>query len=469
MNRRQLLRAAGALAPASAWAGLAGPRLQRRPNVLLVLADQYPAYATGYAGDSHARTPNFDRLARQGARFTNAVSNCPVCTPYRAMLQTGRWPLATGMIANDVRLPEAEYTLGEAFGAAGYRTGYIGKWHLDGPDRAGFTPPGPRRQGYDFWAVNNCSHNYTNTFYYRDTPARVPVKGYEPIVQTGLAREFITARDRNKPFFLQLSWGPPHPPYRLIPEELRIFRPEQMRTRANMEQPNREFLADFYSHIAALDTEMGKLLALLEREGMAEDTIVLFTSDHGDMLGSHGKWDKQIWYEESINVPFVLRYPRRVSAGLAPQTLVDVVDVMPTLLSLAGLPVPASVQGQDRSGALKDEAAAGGASLIAGYMPFARQAFHYPEWRGVRTATHTYVESRSGPLELFDNRSDPQQLTNLVNRPAQAALQTRLAGELKRLLERTGDRFEPRQAYWQRYKLDIGEFGEVRYSSRPPG
>ena len=456
-SRRQWLQAA-----AGAWAAPAA-----RPNVLLVLADQYPAYATGYNGDSCARTPHLDGLAREGARFANAISNCPVCTPYRAMLQTGRWPLATGLVANDLRLPEREYTLGEAFRDAGYQTAYIGKWHLDGPDRWAFTPPGPRRQGYGFWAVNNCNHNYLNAYYYRDTAERIPVKGYEPAAQTSLWREFVRSRDRGRPFFAMLSWGPPHPPYRQIPEDLRIFRPEQMRPRPNMQGPNLEFLADFYSHIAALDNELGRLLETLERERIAQDTIVLFTADHGDMLSAHGKWDKQIWYEESVNVPFVLRYPRRVRADLAPETMVDVVDVMPTLLSLAGIAPPKSVQGRDLSGVLAGRAADGRASLIAGYMPFARQAYDYPEWRGVRTPTHTYVETRQGPRHLFDNRQDPYQLTDLADRPALAELRTGLARQLRTLLAETGDRFEPREAYWKRYGLDIGDFGQVRYTTAP--
>ena len=457
-NRREWLQAA-----AGAW--IAPPK----PNVLLVLADQYPAYATGYNGDPFARTPHLDRMARDGARVSNAVSNCPVCTPYRAMLQTGRWPLATGMIANDVRLPEREYTVGEAFHDAGYQTAYIGKWHLDGPDRWGFTPPGARRQGYDFWAVNNCNHNYLNTYYYRDTEERIPVKTYEPIVQTGLLREFLEGRNRKRPFFATLSWGPPHPPYRQIPDELRVFRPEQMRPRPNMQEPNLEFLADFYSHIAALDTELGRVLEMLERERIAGDTLVLVTADHGDMLSCHGKWDKQIWYEESVSVPFVLRYPRRVRAGLAPKTTVNAVDVMPTLLGLAGIAPPAAVQGADLSAALAGgPATASQAALIAGYMPFAPQAFHYPEWRGVRTPTHTYVESRSGPLELFDNVRDPYQAVNLANRPAHAATQAGLAAELRALLARTGDKFEAREAYWKRFNLDIGDSGQVRYSNRRP-
>jgi arylsulfatase A-like enzyme len=451
LSRREWLGAA------AAWA--APPRL---PNVLIVLADQYPAYATGYNGDPFARTPNLDRLAKEGARFPNAVSNCPVCTPYRAMLQTGRWPLSTGMIANDLRLPEREHTIAETFSGAGYQTAYIGKWHLDGAARGAFTPPGPRRQGYDFWAVNNCNHNYLDTYYYRDTPEPIAVKHYEPLVQTALLREFLSKRNPGRPFFAMLSWGPPHPPYRQIPDELRIFRPGEMRPRPNMESPNLEFLADFYSHIAALDTEMGRILETLERERIARDTIVLFTADHGDMLSCHGRWDKQIWYEESVNVPFVLRYPLRIRSGSAPQTTVNVVDIMPTLLGLAGVPTPRSVQGSD----VLAHPNSGRGALIAGYMPFARQAFDYPEWRGVRTATHTYVETRAGPLELFDNRRDPHQLNNLASQPAHATTRRNLAAQLRGLLVGTADRFEPREAYWKRFNLDIGEFGQVKYKAQ---
>jgi len=247
---------------------------------------------------------------------------------------------------------------------------------------------------------------------------------------------------------------------------LRLYRPEQIKTRPNMQEPNLTFLADFYSHISALDTEMGRILTALDRQGLADDTIVLFTADHGDMLSSHGKWDKQIWYEESINVPFLLRYPRRAPAGRRQDTVVNVVDIMPTLLALAGLPIPKSVEGEDLSavvtgGKPREDRMA----LIANYMPFARQAFPYPEWRGVRTPTHTYVESRQGPLEFFDNRRDPHQLNNLVNRPEHAAFQSRLATRLKSLLEAANDRFEPRQHYWKRYNLDIGDQGQVRYRS----
>ncbi|MBI4874535.1 MAG: hypothetical protein HY822_07880 [Acidobacteria bacterium] len=162
------------------------------------------------------------------------------------------------------------------------------------------------------------------------------------------------------------------------------------------------------------------------------------------------------------------RYPRRVRAGLAPDTLVDAVDVMPTLLSLAGIAPPKSVQGRDLSGVFAGRAAAGRASLIAGYMPFARQAYDYPEWRGVRSATHTYVETLQGPLHLFDNRQDPFQTTDLINRPALAGLQAGLARQLRSLLAQTGDRLEPREAYWKRYNLDIGDFGQVRYTTASP-
>ncbi|MEO7653536.1 MAG: sulfatase/phosphatase domain-containing protein, partial [Bryobacteraceae bacterium] len=179
----------------------------------------------------------------------------------------------------------------------------------------------------------------------------------------------------------------------------------------------------------------------------------------------HGKVDKQIWYEESIRIPFLLSYPRRLAAGWKTDTLVNVVDVMPTLLGLAGLAVPKSVEGADLSRALTARREGGSdASLIAGYMPFAASGWSYPEWRGVGTKTHTYVESREGPLELFDNRAEVYQLKNLVNDPASAALRAKFASRLRELLRKTGDQFESRQTYWKRYGFEIGKQGAVKYN-----
>lgn len=139
-------------------------------NLLFVFADQLRAGDLGCEGNPDALTPHLDALAAEGVRFTNAVSTCPVCTPYRASLLTGKYPLSNGMVVNDVRLPVTETSIAHVLREAGYATGYFGKWHLDGPYRGGFIPPGPRRQGFEEWAVAECCHDYMKSWYYRDDP-----------------------------------------------------------------------------------------------------------------------------------------------------------------------------------------------------------------------------------------------------------------------------------------------------------
>ncbi len=154
--------------------GQSGPPsvLKRKPNVVFIFADQWRAQAAGYAGNRDVRTPNLDKLAGQGVNFSNAVSCCPVCSPLRASLMTGRYPLSHGVFLNDVRLSNEAVSVAQAFGAAGYKTGYIGKWHLDGNSRTAFIPR-ERRQGFEFWKAFGCTHNYNNSFYYGDENVRL--------------------------------------------------------------------------------------------------------------------------------------------------------------------------------------------------------------------------------------------------------------------------------------------------------
>ena len=333
-----------------------------RPNILFVFADQWRAAATGFAGNMQVCTPNLDRLAGQSVVFDTAVANCPVCTPYRASLLTGRYPLSTGMFVNDIRLGTDEVSIAHVLGDAGYQRAYIGKWHLDGPRRGGFTPPGPRRQGFDdFWAVAECTHDYWHSLYYRDTPEVRYWEGYDATAQTSLAIEYLRnangERESGRPFCLFLSWGPPHTPYCTAPEEFRaMYPPEENVPRPNCVEPKLDEIAGYYAHIAALDREMGRLLAALDELDLARDTIFVFTSDHGDMLHSHGRQRKQHPWDESIRVPFLLRWPGRHKTGDHIGEPFNVVDIMPTLLRLAGCDVPDTVEGMDFSPRVRGDA-----------------------------------------------------------------------------------------------------------------
>src|SRR3954447_23546461 len=184
----------------------------RRPSILLILPDQWRGQDLGCMGNPEVRTPNLDRLASQGVLFRNTFANTPVCCPARANILTGKYAHRNGMVANDLRLRESETTLAEILAAQGYRTGFIGKWHLDGGKRLpGFIPPGPRRQGFAYWAANECSHDHFHPTYFRDTDRPVTVDRFEPEVWTDRAVEFLK-QTGDDPFFLVVSIGPPHDP-----------------------------------------------------------------------------------------------------------------------------------------------------------------------------------------------------------------------------------------------------------------
>ncbi len=437
----------------------------RQPNLLFVFADQMRAQDCGFMGNPQVRTPSMDSMAEQGVVFENAVSTCPVCTPYRASLLTGRYPLACRTAMNDVRLPVDELCIAEVLRDAGYATGYIGKWHLDGPYRGGFTPPGPRRQGFEFWAANDCTHQYMHTHYYRDDPEPIFIEGYEADGFTEIALDYI--RDRgDDPFALFLSWAPPHNPYHTMPEEYDCYDPAEIELRPNTEEFAREDIAGYYGHITALDRNLGRLLSELDEQGLAEETIVVFTSDHGDMLGAHGLQRKQKPWDESIMVPCVMQWPGELPAGLRTDTLLNVPDIMPTLLSLMGVAIPGTVQGYDLSLAARNE---GGieptSAYIANPMSFAGDQHNMEPWRGVRTKTHTYVEGASGPLMLYDNVADPYQQTNLIDEPAWDQLRHELHAELVAWMEEIGDDGASKDELVARFGYELDDRGIVPYYS----
>ncbi|MGI5817580.1 MAG: sulfatase [Armatimonadota bacterium] len=433
------------------------------PNLLFVFADQMRAQDCGFMGSAQVRTPSMNRMADEGVVFENAVSSCPVCTPYRASLLTGRYPLACRTAMNDVRLPVDELSIAEVLGDAGYATGYIGKWHLDGPYRGGFTPPGPRRQGFQYWAANECTHRYLNTFYYRDDPEPIFIDGYSSDGFTEIAIDYI--RDHaDEPFCLFISWAPPHNPYHEMPERYDIYDPAGVDLRPNTEEFAREDIAGYYGHITALDRNLGRLLLELEEQGIAEDTIVVFTSDHGDMLGAHGMERKQKPWDESIMVPWVMQWPGGLPAGMRTDTLINAPDIMPTLLSLMGVEIPDTVQGYDLSGAARGT---GGieptSAYIANPMPFPGDRHDMGAWRGVRTKTHTYVEDERGPWLLYDNEADPFQQRNLIDSPETEHLRHELRAELAGWMDEIGDDGASKDELVERFGYELDERGVVPY------
>ena len=188
-------------------------------------------------------------------------------------------------------------SIAQAFSAGGYDTAYIGKWHVDGHGRSSYIPP-ERRLGFDYWKVLECTHDYNHSAYYAgDSDEKLYWTGYDAIAQTRDAESYIRNYDKDNPFFLMLSWGPPHAPYDTAPEEFRkLYSPDTIELRPNVSDEiaarAREWLAGYYAHCSALDACVGDLLSTLRECGIENETVFVFTSDHGDMLGSQGEIKK---------------------------------------------------------------------------------------------------------------------------------------------------------------------------------
>lgn len=445
----------------------------KKPNILFVFADQWRADAFGYTGNPDVKTPNIDEFAKKSCQFTNAISNCPVCSPYRASLLTGKRPLAHGVFLNDVPIDQNLPGFGTYFKGAGYHTGYIGKWHVDGHGREEYIPK-ERRLGFDYWKVCECSHEYLHSPYYEgENTTKQYWIGYDASAQTDDAIEFMerhvnddALKNESEPFLLFLSWGPPHgpPPYMLdspydqYPQELGgLYVQKNLTLRPNVPQEakdkTRELLAGYYSHCSALDRCFGRLVNYLQKSGLIENTILVFTSDHGDMLGSQGIWKKQSPFEESIRVPLLIQFPRtfKIETGQYGNAIIGPHDILPTLMGSIGIPYGGNFDGHDYSKYLvKMEEVTNDAELIALYQPGGQWrrgkdggplGYSGREYRGIRTNRYTYVRDLSGPWLLFDNQEDPFQMYNLIDSVQHEEIINLLEERLKELLLESKDEF----------------------------
>lgn len=445
-----------------------------KPNVLVVVADQWRAQAFGFAGDPNVKTPHFDTLASSGIRFANAVSGLPVCSPMRATMLTGQRPLTHGVFINDVPLNPEAVSIGKTFKGAGYDTGFIGKWHVDGHGRSIWIPR-ERRQGFDYWKVLECTHSYNSSPYFADAPEKQVWKEYDAAAQTeDLCAQIRERKGKEKPFLFFLCWGPPHNPYETAPQKYRaMYDPASFKLRENvpadLQAATRKDLAGYYAHCTALDDCMGQILQTLDETGMAEDTIVLFTADHGDMLGSQGMQRKQKPYDESIRVPMLMRWPKGLGdARHKVEALINTEDIMPTLLSLSGIAIPKSVEGLDFKECLHGGPdPSGGATVIQCPSPFGEWTRDRGgrEYRGVRTTRYTYVRDLNGPWLLYDDETDPFQMNNLVNKPEQAKLQAELDALLSKKLKERGDEFKPGPDYLAKWDYKVDARGTMPYKN----
>lgn len=445
-----------------------------RPNILFVIADQWRAQAFGYAGDPNVKTPYLDRFERESVNFTQAVAGTPVCSPTRASLLTGQRPTTHGVFLNDVPLSTNAVTLAKVLKSEGYDTGCIGKWHIDGHGSRSAFIPRERRQGFDYWKVLECTHAYNQSFYYSDTPEKRTWEGYDAIAQTRDAQKYLRGQAVTKrPFLLWLAFGPPHNPYESAPQQYRrLYQPDALKLHPNvpaeLAAQVRKDLAGYYAHCSALDDCMADLLRTLDETGLATNTIVVFTSDHGDMLGSQSQQRKQRPWEESARVPMLFRLPPTM--GIAPRRLqatINTEDVMPTLLSLCRVAIPKSVEGFDFAEVMRGKKdPSGGATVLRCVTPFGEYMRRNGgrEYRAVRTAQYTYVRDLKGPWLLYDNVADPYQLHNLVDDPAKADLKRTMDALLSKKLAEQNDVFRPGPEYIRQWGYTVDANESVPYT-----
>ena len=479
---------------------------EEKPNVIYIFADQLRADTLGYAGDAKAITPNIDKFARQSMRFTNAVSVMPVCAAYRASLITGKYPSSHGLVINEVNMNPNHRTIAHVLGDAGYDLGYVGKWHLN--DQHGRpTPKGPERMGFDgFWAAYGFNHRSFGSYYFTDGPdgelQRVDLGGkYGPAEFTTLAMNYIDkAARQKKPFALFLSWNPPHDPWNQknvprenyakfknvpfgLPDNFKstadaymdrypglAFQGKQWR-KAFLDGGLEECLRCYYAMVNSLDEQFGRIAQQLDKLGIANNTIVVFTSDHGEMFGSQGRMYKLTFYDEAARIPLLVRYPDGVNSGLS-DVCINTPDIMPTLLGLAGLnaDIPKDIDGSDLSFVLRGEP---GKEPAAAFMQGMGHTYQWRdgfEWRAVRDQRFTYAKyRRDGKELLFDRREDPGSKNNVAGDASYKQDLERLRGFMATKMKELNDGFHQcswYQGHWMHEKYSIkasakGEFGPL--------
>lgn len=441
-----------------------------RPNVVFLYADDQAAWTIGALGNNQARTPNIDRLYREGAALRNAFTTTPVCSPSRAGLMTSRYGSELGV--TDYLNPSAEPDNGldpavptwpKILQATGYRTLFIGKWHLGVLDKYL-----PTRNGYDrFYGFRNGAGISKDPAVESDGAVKV-VRGYTPDILTDEAVRFIRGQDGERPFLLNVHYWAPHANTAnrtpdgdrtwlpLSDADWKPFRgldpilPQADYPRLDVARAKR-MMREYLASVASVDRNVGRVLDALDQTGMAEDTIVVFTSDHGYNLSHHGIWHKGNgrWllidnrgpranmYDHSLRVPAVVRWPRRLDAGLRIDEIVLNIDWFPTLLAMAGaaLPEGTAIRGKSFLPLLERKDVR---LRTAFYAEYKQKHAEQADQRMWRTRNWKLVrDSREGMDELYDLRSDPQERRNLIDdvRPRVRKAAARLDRALRRRMD----------------------------------
>lgn len=467
ISRRQVLhRLAGAAAAPSLLTALSGvcrAGAKRRPNILFIMTDDHAAHALSCYGSRINRTPQLDRLAAGGVRFDNCFVTNAICGPSRATLLTGQYSHTNGYKLNDRRFDGSQQTFPKLLQKAGYHTAIIGKWHL-GSDPTGF----------DHWCILPGQGIYNDPAFI-DNGARRTIQGYVTDIITDLAIEHIRKLDRSRPFCMLYHHKAPHRAWNPAPRHARLYEDadiplpetfnddwsnrgraardqamtiERHLTRTDLkadppadlsgqklkEWKYQRYIRDYLRCVAGVDENIGRMLDFLDKEGLADDTIVIYTSDNGFFLGDHGWYDKRFMYEQSLRVPFIVRWPGAVRGGAVNRDIVINCDWAPTLLDCAGVEVPPEMQGRSIRPLLEGATPAGWRkSMYYHYYEFPGPHNVHPHY-GVRTHRHKLIHFYTlNEWELFDLEKDPNEMRSVYDDPAYAAVRDELRTELQRL------------------------------------
>lgn len=469
MKRRDFLRQIGGLP-------LIHSLKQQRPNILFIMSDDHAATALSCYADllsSHLKsvikTPNLDRIAHEGMLFRNAFVTNALCAPSRATILTGKYAHIHGVKDNTTALDPKQVTFPQLLQQAGYRTALFGKWHLSSEP-----------EGFDEWSILPGQGVYNDPVFI-ERGSRIKRQGYVTDIITELCIAWLERWHREfrpQPFCLLCHHKAPHRPWTPAPRHQTLFsnttiptpptfdddyrhrasaaahadmRIADMPDYAKEIPPNlspeerkhwnyQRFIKDYLRCVVAVDESVGALLECLERLGVLNETLILYTSDNGFFLGEHGWFDKRFMDEPSIRVPLMVRYPREVPAGKVDEHIVLNIDLAPTLLDFASVPVPKEFQGRSLR------------PLLQGKTPKDwRTAFYYRYYEypkphrvlphyGVRTERHKLVHyPTTGEWELFDLQVDPHETRNLYGEPKYAEVAEELRSLLQRLKSELGD------------------------------
>ena len=475
INRRDFVKSAGAGAAVVSLEGFFGlanskqtaisnrPLAQKKPNVIIIFCDQLRSFTVGCYGNQFVKTPNIDRLAKNGFRFEQGITNSPVSVSARSNLLSGQYSrTSAGSRANEMskesggslfgrndRMKFKDPTIAEEFKKLGYKTAQIGKWHID---------TRPSLVGFDESLIT-AGTIFTNGRFSKNEDTPYPVPGFTTDHEITKAKEFISAnKNSEKPFFLYYNIISPHMPILDVPYKYsHMYNPKEVPLRDNVWKDGvlardeqwfhiymwqtfynkdyqpltaktssdftlRELTALYYGSVTWVDDTVGEIMKSLKENGLEDNTLILFTSDHGDMLGSQHMWNKDRLYEEAIRVPMIYSWPGMIKPDENSDQIATLIDIMPTLLDLCGGTIPGTVQGQSLMPVLYGHKDRPGKDYVFIETPYGEM--------GIRTLTHVYgILSNKEDTAIVDDRylfydlkEDPYEFKNLAKTNKSAAI-----------------------------------------------